>query len=194
MFSAGCTRSFPLRFQPHGEQVGRDRQTSIDSPSLPWRFRRVTRVHVRSRATHFLLQIGLFERSEMRRETSRVSFLMCPFCVRGLLSVLTTENVGVDATDHDNGSAVELEDPDVVRLVTAMNVWRFCVRCVRGSVKPERRNRTRDARARMRGRGCVTTLRHQRGQHARLPALGRRVTRRRSCGRCCAGDSRPSFG
>jgi len=86
----------------------------------------------------------------MRRETSRVSFLMCPLCVRGLLSVLTTENVGVDATDHDNGSAVELEDPDVVRLVTAMNVWRFCVQGVRGAVKPERRNRTRDARARIR--------------------------------------------
>ena len=28
----------------------------------------------------------------MRRETSRVSFLMCPFRVRGLLSVLETEN------------------------------------------------------------------------------------------------------
>ena len=36
----------------------------------------------------------------MRRETSRVSFLMCLFCVPGLLSVLTTENVGVDATDQ----------------------------------------------------------------------------------------------
>jgi hypothetical protein len=30
---------------------------------------------------------------EMRRETSRVSFLMCPFCVRGSLSVFTTESV-----------------------------------------------------------------------------------------------------
>jgi hypothetical protein len=27
---------------------------------------------------------------EMRRETSRVSFLMCPFCVRGLLPDKTT--------------------------------------------------------------------------------------------------------
>jgi hypothetical protein len=26
----------------------------------------------------------------MRRETSRVSFLMCPFCVRGLVSSATT--------------------------------------------------------------------------------------------------------
>ncbi len=38
----------------------------------------------------------------MRRETSRVSFLMCPLCVRGLLSVLTTENVVRDASDHDH--------------------------------------------------------------------------------------------
>jgi hypothetical protein len=62
------------------------------TPSLPWRFRGVTRVHVRSLPTHLLLQIALFRRLGMRRETSRVSFLMCPFCVRGLLSVLTTES------------------------------------------------------------------------------------------------------
>ena len=60
------------------------------TPSLPWRFRGVTRVHARSLATHFLLQIGLVEALEMRRETSRVSFLMCPFCVRGLLAAATT--------------------------------------------------------------------------------------------------------
>ena len=64
------------------------------TPSLPWRFRSVTRVHARSLATHILLQIGPFEGPEMRRETSCVSFLMCPFCVRGSLSVLTTKNVG----------------------------------------------------------------------------------------------------
>jgi hypothetical protein len=46
----------------------------------------VTRVHARSLATHILLQIGPFEGPEMRRETSRVSFLMCPFCVRLLLT------------------------------------------------------------------------------------------------------------
>ena len=34
----------------------------------------------------FLLQIGSFEWGEMRREASRVSFLMCPFCVRAVLS------------------------------------------------------------------------------------------------------------
>jgi hypothetical protein len=39
-----------------------------------------------------------------------------------------------------------------------------------------------------------TTLRHQRGPHAQLPALGRLVMRRRSCGRCCAGEFRRSFG
>jgi hypothetical protein len=53
------------------------------TPSLPWRFRSFTRVHVRSLATQFLLQIGPLQALEMRREASRVSFLMCPFCVRG---------------------------------------------------------------------------------------------------------------
>src|SRR6266511_2592138 len=60
------------------------------TPSLPWRFRGVTRVHVRSLATQFLLQLSLFEGPEMRRETSRVSFLMCLFCVRLLLTHRTT--------------------------------------------------------------------------------------------------------
>ena len=49
------------------------------TPSLPWRFERVTRVHARSSATRFLLQIDLLQGLEMRRKTSRVSFLMCPF-------------------------------------------------------------------------------------------------------------------
>jgi hypothetical protein len=43
------------------------------------------RGHVRSLATHILLQIAPFEGQEMRREASRVLFLMCPFCVRALL-------------------------------------------------------------------------------------------------------------
>jgi hypothetical protein len=30
----------------------------------------------------------------MRRKTSRVSFLMCPFCVRQLVSIWTTEPSG----------------------------------------------------------------------------------------------------
>src|SRR6266545_7096658 len=43
---------------------------------------------------YHLLQIGALEGPEKRRATSQVSFLMCPFCVRGLLYVLTTKNVG----------------------------------------------------------------------------------------------------
>jgi hypothetical protein len=42
--------------------------------------------HARARAItrdHILLQIGLFSWWAMRRKASRVSFLMCPFCVRG---------------------------------------------------------------------------------------------------------------
>jgi hypothetical protein len=60
------------------------------TPSLPWRFSGDTRVHARSPATQFLLQIGSLEREEMRRETSRVSFLMCPVCVREVLTTSTT--------------------------------------------------------------------------------------------------------
>jgi hypothetical protein len=55
------------------------------TPSLPWRFWGVTRVHARSLATQFFLQIDLIRRRTMRRETLRVSFLMCPFCVRAEL-------------------------------------------------------------------------------------------------------------
>src|SRR5439155_22018818 len=63
------------------------------TPFLPWRFRSVTRVHARSLATHILLQIAPFEGPEMRRETPRVSVLVCPFYVRDL-SVLKTPNGG----------------------------------------------------------------------------------------------------
>jgi hypothetical protein len=34
--------------------------------------------------------MGLVETLEMRRETTRVSFLMCPFCVGGVLLKPTT--------------------------------------------------------------------------------------------------------
>jgi hypothetical protein len=61
------------------------------TPSLPWRFRRVTRVHARSLATQFLLQIHLIRSTNMRREASRVSFLMSPFCVRWLLLMTDAE-------------------------------------------------------------------------------------------------------
>jgi hypothetical protein len=56
------------------------------TPSLPWRFRGVTCGHARSLATQFFLQIFQIRRRTMRRETSRVSCLMCPFCVRGALT------------------------------------------------------------------------------------------------------------
>jgi hypothetical protein len=45
---------------------------------------------MRSLATRFLLQIGPLQAVKMRRETSRVSFLMCPFCVRSVLFTQTT--------------------------------------------------------------------------------------------------------
>jgi hypothetical protein len=38
--------------------------------------------HTRSRPARFFLQIGADLALLMCRETSRVSFLMCPFCVR----------------------------------------------------------------------------------------------------------------
>ena len=47
-------------------------------------------MHARSFADTFVLEIRLLEKVEMRRETSRVSFLMCPFCVRAASSVLAT--------------------------------------------------------------------------------------------------------
>ena len=50
------------------------------------------RVHARSFATQFFLQIQLFESVEVRREASRVSFLMCPFCVRARLLSRTTDD------------------------------------------------------------------------------------------------------
>jgi hypothetical protein len=53
-------------------------------------FESVTRVHARSSPAPFLPQIEPFERLEIRREASRVSFLMCPFCVRGALLAWAT--------------------------------------------------------------------------------------------------------
>jgi hypothetical protein len=81
------------------------------TPSLPWRFRGVTRVHARSLAAQFLLQIELSGRLRMRRETSRVSFLMCPFCVRGLLS---NETTGLKTTSTDDLDVVDHAVLDVV--------------------------------------------------------------------------------
>jgi hypothetical protein len=61
------------------------------TPSLPWRFPGVTRVHTRSSAARFFLQMESCARRAMRHETSRVSFLMCPFCVRALMSIEATQ-------------------------------------------------------------------------------------------------------
>src|SRR5215218_602669 len=55
----------------------------------PYHFESVTRVHARSLATHILLQIRRFQAADVRRKTSRVSFRMCPFCVRALLTTST---------------------------------------------------------------------------------------------------------
>jgi hypothetical protein len=60
------------------------------TPSLPCRFWGGKGVHARSSATPFLLLIRSFVVPRPCRETSRVSFLMCPFCVRGLLSSYKT--------------------------------------------------------------------------------------------------------
>jgi hypothetical protein len=82
-------RFSPLQATQHADLQGFSSSPLTDSnrrPPLPWRFPGVTRVHTRSLATQFFLQIGRLEAVKMRRETSRVSFLMCPFCVRGLLS------------------------------------------------------------------------------------------------------------
>jgi hypothetical protein len=46
------------------------------TPSLP------SRDHARSSETQFSLEIDHFVSEAMGRQASRVSFLMCPFCVR----------------------------------------------------------------------------------------------------------------
>jgi hypothetical protein len=58
----------------------------------------------RSFATLFLLQIGAIQRGRMRREASRVSFLMCSFCVRVLMPCEATrlEVAPVDASARGN--------------------------------------------------------------------------------------------
>jgi hypothetical protein len=55
-----------------------------DSNRRPPPYHRHTRTRAITRDT-VLLQIGLLKALEMRREASRVSFLMCPFCVRRML-------------------------------------------------------------------------------------------------------------
>jgi hypothetical protein len=71
----------------------------------------VASVHARSLATQFLLQIGPFAGRLMRREASRVSFLMCPFCVRAVLRTLTTNAVKSRTSAHRDrwGASLEME-------------------------------------------------------------------------------------
>ena len=71
------------RFPGVSSQVKPSDGLEPSTPSLPWRFRGVTRVHARSLATQFLLQIRPSAVQRVCREASRVSFLMCPSCVRG---------------------------------------------------------------------------------------------------------------
>ena len=65
------------------------------TPSLPWKFWCAKRVHARSPATHFRLQIQVVAIVEMRRERSGVSFLTCPFCVRALMPREATARVAL---------------------------------------------------------------------------------------------------
>src|SRR5688500_5704040 len=83
------------------------------TPSLPWRFPGVTRVHARSLPAQFLLQIGPSDASRMRREASHVSFLMCPFCVRRLVPETTT---------HSNASISRLQRVRSCPLTSARTV------------------------------------------------------------------------
>jgi hypothetical protein len=66
--------------------------------------------HARISATQFLLQIGVSEVSMMRREASRVSFLMCPFCVRSPSSESATYRTA--AAEPLRRSGVAVGQPD----------------------------------------------------------------------------------
>jgi len=50
----------------------------------------VSERHARLRATQFRLEISSLAAVAMRRETSQVSFLMCPFYVRKMVPGKTT--------------------------------------------------------------------------------------------------------
>jgi hypothetical protein len=91
------------------------------NPSSPWRFWVVTRVHARSLTTRFLLEIRCIQRLRMRRETSRVSFLMCPFCVRALVPETTTSYTLSRALRRD-AIAVDPFRADARELVRAILV------------------------------------------------------------------------
>ncbi len=58
------------------------------------------------------MQIRLLPTPEMRREASRMSFLMCPFCVRAVLSTWETDTIAL--LDPECGSWLLRECPLVV--------------------------------------------------------------------------------
>ena len=62
------------------------------TPSLPWRFGSVTRVHARSLASMFVLQIGSSARDNNERACPDVLGLAYPSRTRLSLSVLQIEN------------------------------------------------------------------------------------------------------
>jgi hypothetical protein len=104
--SAVCTRFVPARTSMRAKIGYRTCQFAgiflkpseglePSTPSLPWKFWRGNGVHARSSATPFLLLIRSSVVPRPCRETSRVSFLMCPFCVRRMLQNVTTHPVHV---------------------------------------------------------------------------------------------------
>jgi hypothetical protein len=58
--------------------------------------------------THFLLQIPPSEARAMRRQTSRVSFLMCPFRVRSLLTDQKTPAAARGRNHRSNSAQIKL--------------------------------------------------------------------------------------
>jgi hypothetical protein len=74
------------------------------TPSFPWKFGSVTRVHARSSATTFVLQISRWRCAGSVRACPHVLSLMYPPRTRGSLSVLKTQNGRRPLDDHGPGS------------------------------------------------------------------------------------------
>ena len=77
------------------------------TPSLPWRFRGGNRVHARSLAATFVLQIRRWQCVASARTCPLVLSLLYPSRTRGVLSVRTTNNGGVDAGLSQPGRLVD---------------------------------------------------------------------------------------
>jgi hypothetical protein len=134
------------------------------TPSLPWRFWGVTCVHARSLATQFLLQMRLVRTLEMRRETSRVSFLMCPFCVRALVPSKTTyvdaPSASIPPPSRNHRTPTAADTPAAAGRLLArdaasiarQNRCRHASRAIDG--RPGDRIRGRSARSAARCRAC----------------------------------------